>query len=130
MLFRSGVYNYRTIAGSMTLSQHAFATAIDLANFRTAAGVTHSVNDDFVMNGSPTCPPRAVNARDRLLKEVACWMFDARVFHIVLTPNYDAAHRNHFHVDLTAGGRTVRAEVPGGVDPASHPFFDLFIDDH
>jgi len=125
-----GIYNYRVIAGTTTLSQHSYATAIDLANFRTADGTTHSVNNDFTMNGQPTCPPRATSARDRLLKEVACWMYDSRVFHIILTPNYNAAHRDHFHCDLSPGAHTVRFELPGGVDPEHHPFFDQFMDDH
>ena len=125
-----GIYNYRVIAGTTTLSQHSYATAIDLANFRTADGTTHSVNNDFTMNGQPTCPPRATSARDRLLKEVACWMYDSRVFHIILTPNYNADHRDHFHCDLSPGAHTIRFELPGGVDPEHHPFFDLFMDDH
>jgi hypothetical protein len=118
-----GIYNYRVIAGTTTLSQHSYATAIDLANFRTAAGVTHSLQNDFTMNGRPTCPPRSTTARDRVLKEIACWMYDSRVFNIVLTPNYNADHRDHFHVDLTVGSHE-------GVDPEPDPFFDRLLDDY
>ncbi len=125
-----GVYNYRFISGTMTLSQHATATAIDLNNFRTSAGVTHSLVTEFVANGRPTCPPRASNPRDRLLKEIACWMYDSGVFHIILTPNYNSAHRDHFHVDLTTGSQFVGLEIPGGVDPELPPFFEQFMDDH
>jgi hypothetical protein len=129
-LVHLGIYNYRVIAGTTTLSQHSYATAIDLADFRTADGTTHSVARDFTMNGQPTCPPRTTSARDRLLKEVACWMYDSRVFHTILTPNYNDAHRDHFHCDLTTGAHTIRLDLPGGVDPEHHPFFDLFMDDH
>jgi hypothetical protein len=125
-----GIYNYRVIAGTTTLSQHSYATAIDLSNFRTANGTTHSLVTDFTMNGRPTCPPRATGPRDQLLKEIACWMYESRVFHIVLTPNYNAAHRDHFHCDLSPGSRSIALELPGGVDPEPHPFFDLFMDDH
>jgi len=125
-----GVYNYRMIAGSTMLSQHAYATAIDLNNFRTSTGVTHSLVTDFNANGRPTCPPRATNARDRLLKEVACWMYDSGVFHIILTPNYNSAHRDHFHVDLTSGSEFIGIELPEGVDPVMPPGFEHFLDDH
>ncbi len=125
-----GVYNYRTIAGSTMLSQHAYAMAIDIANLRTSNGTTHSVLNDFVANGRPTCPPRATNARDRLLKEVACWMHDSRVFHIVLTPNFNAAHRDHYHVDLTVGGNTIALELPAMMDPDPGSPFAWMIDDH
>jgi hypothetical protein len=124
-----GIYNYRVIAGSTTLSQHAYAMAIDLASFRTSGGVVHSVLSDFTMNGRPTCPPRSTTARDRVLKEIACWMYDSRAFNIVLTPNYNADHRDHFHVDLTAGSHFIGAELPSGVDPELDPFFARLIDD-
>lgn len=124
-----GVYNYRTIAGSTRLSQHAYAMAIDLGALRAANGTTYSVLTDFAMNGAPTCPPRATNARDRVLKEVACWMYDSRSFNIILTPNYNAAHRNHFHVDLTVGSHFVQAPLPEGVDPPHDPFTDWLLDD-
>ncbi|MBL8605476.1 MAG: extensin family protein [Myxococcales bacterium] len=125
-----GVYNYRTISGSTMLSQHAYATAIDLNNFRTAAGLTHSVTTEFVANGRPTCPPRATNPKDQLLKEIACWMYDSGVFHIILTPNYNSAHRDHYHVDLTPGSQFIGVEIPGGIDPEPSPWLDWYLDDH
>jgi hypothetical protein len=125
-----GIYNYRTISGSTTLSQHSYGTAIDIAAFRSQSGTTYSVLSDFTMNGAPTCPPRSTNARDRVLKEVACWMYDSRTFHIILTPNYNSAHRDHYHVDLTTGSHFVRApELPDGVDPPHDPFLDWLYDD-
>lgn len=124
-----GIYNYRTVAGSSMLSQHAYATAIDIGAFRGRDGTTYSVLTDFTMNGAPTCPPRSTNARDRALKEIACWMNSSRTFHIVLTPNYNAAHRNHYHVDLTTGSNFIQAERPGGVDPPHDPLLDWLIDD-
>ena len=129
-LVHLGVYNYRPIAGTMTLSQHSYATALDISNLRTSNGTTHSVLSDFVANGRPTCPPRASNARDLLLKQVACWMNESRVFHIVLTPNYNADHRDHFHVDLTAGSNFIASELPPMIDPEPNPLYELWIDDH
>jgi hypothetical protein len=40
-----------------------------------------------------------------------------RIFNIILTPNYNAAHRDHFHVDLTPNahflGKPGRPSAPG-----------------
>jgi hypothetical protein len=54
---------------------------------------------------------------DRVLHEVACAMWTEEIFQIVLTPDYNDAHRNHFHVDLTAGSMFIGSSAPSGVDP-------------
>ncbi len=127
-----GTYNYRCIAGTdpCRMSQHAYGLAIDINAFRTRSGQAMSVTTDFVANGTPTCPPRASNAVDRTLKDIACWMYDSRTFTIILTPNYNAAHRDHFHVDLTPGSRFIGLPGPEGVDPMLGPGLpDMYIDD-
>ena len=40
--------------------------------------------------------------KDRALHELICALKEAGTWNIVLTPNYNALHRDHFHVDLTA----------------------------
>jgi hypothetical protein len=70
------------------LSQHASANALDIAGFRLADGRTVSVLKDW-----------SGNDRDaRFLRQVrdgACGLFS-----VVLSPDYNAAHRNHFHLDV------------------------------
>ena len=39
-------------------------------------------------------------------------MYENRIFNIVLTPNYNSAHDNHFHVDLTEGSNFIGSSVP------------------
>jgi len=104
-----GVYNYRCIGGGTPpncpngISQHAYAKAIDLAGFTTAAGDFFSVNDDWVIDpdAEETCMAPAEPGKDQFLHELICALKAAKVWNIVLTPNYNADHRNHFHVDLT-----------------------------
>ena len=43
-------------------------------------------------------------ARGQWLKALADARYAMDIFNIILTPNYNAAHYNHFHVDLTPGG--------------------------
>jgi hypothetical protein len=70
------------------LSQHASANALDIAGFRLADGRTISVLKDW--------PGQGDSARFlRRVREGAC-----DDFNVVLSPDYNAAHRNHFHLDM------------------------------
>ncbi len=118
-----GIYNYRCIGGGdpatgCTPSQHAFARAIDIhAVGERATGRYYNVEFDWVIDRSrDVCPGNAMTEADVALHEMACSMWSDRIFQIVLTPDYNDAHRNHFHVDLTEGSMTIRSSV-AGVDP-------------
>ncbi|CAM2904234.1 extensin family protein [Pseudomonas fluorescens] len=70
------------------LSQHASANALDIAGFRLADGRSISVLKDW--------PGAGDGARFlRQVREAAC-----ADFNVVLSPDYNAAHRNHFHLDM------------------------------
>ncbi len=111
-----GVYNYRCIGGGEPpdcpngISQHAYAKAIDIAGFTTEDGEFYSVNDDWIIDGDEetTCGAAVEPGKDEWLHDIICAMKGDDVWNIVLTPNYNDAHRNHFHVDLTAGSDFIR----------------------
>jgi hypothetical protein len=69
-------------------SQHATANAIDIAGFALTDGTTVEVLRDW----------GADSAKGRFL--AAAHKSGCRFFNAVLGPNYNAAHRNHFHFDL------------------------------
>ncbi|MBX3157036.1 MAG: extensin family protein [Deltaproteobacteria bacterium] len=111
-----GVYNYRCI-GSGTppncpngMSQHAYAMGIDLAGFKYEDGTFASVNDDWVIDPGTqkTCEADVEPGLDAELHSLICDLKAAGTWNIVLTPNYNADHRNHFHVDLTPGADFIR----------------------
>lgn len=84
-----GTYACRTIYGrpGERPSAHARAAALDVAGFRFADGRRATVAGDF----------RADSAEGRFLREAragAC-----RVFGTVLSPDYNAAHRDHLHLE-------------------------------
>jgi hypothetical protein len=85
-----GSYACRNIYGrsSGRPSEHARANALDVAAFRLADGRRVSVLSDF----------RRDDARGQFLRRVrsdACgW------FRTVLSPDYNAAHRDHLHLDF------------------------------
>ena len=93
-----GTYNCRYISGTKTLSEHAFANALDVAGLKDKDGNYHSVLNDWE-KGVKT--PKT--ASGTLLKWFADTMYAKHVFNIILTPEYNAAHANHFHVDDTPG---------------------------
>ena len=90
-----GTYSCRNVNGGNAvtagrLSQHAFANAVDVSAFVLTDGRRITVLEGW--SGSE---------RDqrflRLIHQSAC-----RRFSTVLSPSYNAAHANHFHLDMGA----------------------------
>ena len=114
-----GIYNYRCIdqtktPPNCTMSQHAYAKAIDIAGFEDSSGARYSVLTDWVIDTQETCAAPTEPGKDEFLHKVICELKAADVWNIVLTPNYNDAHRNHFHVDLTKDSDFIkRAHEPG-----------------
>lgn len=85
-----GSYACRNIGGAAAgrRSEHARANALDIAGFELADGTSVRVAKDW----------RRADRRGAFLREVhadAC-----RYWNVVLGPDYNAAHRDHFHFDL------------------------------
>jgi hypothetical protein len=85
-----GSYNCRNVAGSERRSAHARAEAIDVSGFVLADGRRISVLGDWT-GGTP-----AERQFLQLVHASACKRFGT-----VLGPGYNAAHQNHFHVELS-----------------------------
>jgi len=102
-----GSYNCRRTYGRDTgsWSEHATADAIDIAGFRLADGGRITVLGDWRSDDDGSDNRRA--AFLRTVRDGAC-----RVFATVLSPDYNAAHRDHFHLDQAErgalGGRACR----------------------
>lgn len=86
-----GTYACRNIVGNRKWtnmrSQHALANAVDIGGFTLDNGETVSVAKDW----------KGDDRKARFLREVherAC-----RYFRVALSPDYNAAHWNHFHFD-------------------------------
>ena len=84
--YHLGTYNYRVIAGSPFLSEHSFATAIDIRALDNANIIEHW-NDKGDKGGK--------------LKQAASKA--CKYFSNVLTPDYNADHYDHFHLDNGPG---------------------------
>jgi hypothetical protein len=86
-----GTYACRNIIGNNTWtkmrSQHALANAVDIGGFKLDNGETISVAHDWKGHDRKARFLRAVHGR-------AC-----RYFRVALSPDYNKAHWNHFHLD-------------------------------
>jgi hypothetical protein len=54
--------------------------------------------------GAPSCGPGALpprSAAGKELRAIVCAAADAHLFTTILTPNYDRAHFNHLHLEVT-----------------------------
>ena len=95
-----GSFNCRRIAGRDAWSEHATADAIDVAGFRLADGRRVRVLAGWVGK-----PDEAAFLRE--VRDGAC-----RLFATTLSPDYNAAHADHFHLDQAqrgmAGGSVCR----------------------
>lgn len=82
-------------------SFHTFGLALDLARFHTSQGVLEVVRDFTKTPKQETCKTDVpANPRARVLHEIACELGQTLGFSSVLTPNYNAGHRDHFHLDI------------------------------
>jgi hypothetical protein len=86
--------------------RHPGALAVDVRSFRKASGEELVVLDHFARRrGSPVCKTGrpALGAKSEELYAIICAAAEAHIFNSILTPNYDARHKNHFHLELTPG---------------------------
>ncbi|OYX60918.1 MAG: extensin [Novosphingobium sp. 32-60-15] len=86
-----GSYSCRNVAGTGRLSAHATANAVDVAAFRLADGRRISVLNDW------NSPSPQVRAFLRTIRDSGCKRFGT-----VLSPEYNAAHRDHLHLESSA----------------------------
>jgi hypothetical protein len=89
-----GSYSCRRMygRGEGDWSEHATADAIDIAGFRLSDGTRVSVLGDWNDGG-----PKAAFLRE--VRDGGC-----KLFATVLSPDYNAAHRDHLHLDQAARG--------------------------
>ena len=89
-----GSYNCRRMYGRETgsWSEHATADAIDVAGFRLSNGMRITVARDW----------RRAGDKAAFLHEVRDGACD--LFATTLSPDYNAAHRDHLHLDQAARG--------------------------
>lgn len=88
--------------------QHAGALALDAGRFIAKDGKVLDVDHDFHgAIGAKTCGdgagPRPSTPDGLTLRAILCEAVVERMFNVVLTPNFNRPHHNHFHLEVTSG---------------------------
>ena len=83
-----GSYSCRNIRGSSSTSEHATANAFDISGFRLRSGKLVTIRQQW--QGS--------QPQEKFLREVRDGACD--YFNLVLSPDYNADHHDHLHVDM------------------------------
>jgi hypothetical protein len=87
-LLHFGSYSCRNIRGSSATSEHATANAFDISGFRLRSGKLVTLRQQW-QGGQPPA---------KFLREVRDGACD--YFNVVLSPDYNADHHDHLHVDM------------------------------
>lgn len=86
--------------------QHCAALAVDVGYFKRRDGVVLNVEKDFHGRiGQETCggaaAPNPPSSAANELWSFLCEATRRTLFTVILTPNYNAEHKNHFHLEIT-----------------------------
>lgn len=118
-LLYSSFYSYRNVARTRWLSRHAFGLAVDVFEIRGPGGFQAEVKRDWVkVIGRPgDCVGGVASPRARVLRRLACNLERSGLVHLVLTPDSDYAHRDHYHISgfREAEGKAARLRYAGRI---------------
>ena len=96
------------LPGKRTSSQHRYGLAADITAFERADGSVLSVETEWHGEiGTDPCGPDARLVEPTptaiALRDLVCDIARSGSFHHLLTPSYNAAHRDHVHFDIKRG---------------------------
>ncbi len=95
---------FRPLVPGVLKRGHESALAIDVAFLGRADGTAYNILRDFTpMEKEHPCTPLIRAHGPRELRELVCDAVAQEIFHVALTPDYDYAHRDHFHLELVPG---------------------------
>lgn len=95
-------HSRRNVRGTSRPSKHSFGLAVDvptiegpqLGSLRVDRDYEQGLGDDVDCVGAP------LTAGGELLKIAQCQLVRSGLFYLVLSPDYDDAHHDHFHVEV------------------------------
>ena len=96
-LYWSSAWRYTTLRDSKELSQHAYGKAFDITAVDGVFGYA-SVKGHWE-RGVDRCGREAKTKRGKALRRLACELTRGKAFARVFTPDKDADHADHFHLE-------------------------------
>jgi hypothetical protein len=97
----SSAYSRRTVRGSGKPSKHSYGLAIDIPRFAGAETGDLAVALDYEqgLGDRVDCLGQPSTQAGAILKVMQCQLARSGLFHLVLSPDYDDAHHDHFHLE-------------------------------
>lgn len=91
-------------------SRHSYGLAIDVRDITFTDGVTVNVQKDWKRAyGRPkSCVGRYTTDNSVRMRRIICDLEEKNIFRRILTPDSDAAHRDHFHISAGKPGEKWR----------------------
>lgn len=112
----SSAYSRRKVRGTDRPSKHSFGLAIDVQVFRGPVLGTLHVDRDYEqgLGDAVDCLGRPLTEGGAVLKLLQCQLVRSGLFQLVLSPDFDDAHHDHFHLQVKpwAERAAVRAQQP------------------
>jgi len=97
----SSAYQIRNIRGTHRRSQHSYGLAIDVHTWSGEAIGALSVREDYEqgLGDEIDCIGQPMTQAGAVLRAVSCQLERSGLFRMILNPDYDAGHYNHFHIE-------------------------------
>ena len=97
----SSGYSVRNVRGTDRRSKHSFGLAIDLPRLVGPELGLLTVSTDFEpgLGDSVDCVGQPMTQGGAVLKVLQCQLVRSGLFYLVLSPDYDDAHHDHFHLE-------------------------------
>ncbi len=94
-------YARRNVRGTSQPSKHSYGLAVDIASFTGPDVGTVRLDRDFEqgLGDAADCIGAPTTEGGALLKVAQCQLTTSGLFHLVLSPDYDDAHHDHFHLE-------------------------------
>ncbi len=112
----SSAYSRRLVRGTNRPSKHSYGLAIDIHTFSGPELGSISVDRDYEqgLGDSVDCLGRPLTQGGATLKLLQCQLARSGLFYLVLSPDYDDAHHDHFHIEVKPWSErtAVRAPTP------------------
>jgi hypothetical protein len=102
----SDSYERRFVRGTRRWSKHSFGLALDVHRWQSpddpARRLTVLDHYETGLGRGRDCLGRPGDARARSLRLLWCRLWRSELFRLVLDPDFDAGHRDHFHMQAAA----------------------------
>lgn len=97
----SSAYSRRNVRGTNHASKHSFGLAIDVHTFTGDELGTLRIDRDYEqgLGDAIDCVGAPLTQGGAVLKVLQCQLVRSGLFHLVLSPDYDDAHHDHFHLE-------------------------------